>query len=181
MKWFFSRLVQRNTVFALGFGIPLVFFGSTTPATALVLGIAVLYIVPATQATYYLLELRIAKQFRIIMLLLVAALHESIFEIALHLVVPFPGSRLILFIRMVAVDAMILYPFQAAQRNGSFADRMKLAGSLVAGFLLTLALFTALRFGLNVGGFTLAMSTALGFFMLGYGKALYRFVTERTS
>lgn len=181
MNWFFSRLIQRNTVFALGLGVPLVFFGSTTVTSALVIGLAVLYVVPATYATLYFIEHRIPKPYRLSVLLLVAAVHESLFESVLLLVMPFPGSRLLLFVRMVAVDATILYPFQTLKRQDSIGERLLLVGSLVAGFLIALAFFTVVRYLLGTIGFTLAMSTTVGFFILGYGKAIYRFILERTS
>lgn len=180
MKAFVTQLVRRNSVVALGFGLPLFFYGSTSLQSAIVIAAGVLFVVPATHAVSYHLELWVGKQFRFVVMLIVAAMNVTIFETLLHLVLPIVSFRLTLFLRIIMVDCLVFSPFFTAPENELFRDRLESAFSLSAGFVVALAFFTALRLLLESTGWNIATSTAVGFLLLGYGKALYNVIIARS-
>ena len=174
MKWIFTRLIQRNSVFALGFGLPLFFFGSTSIQSALVIAVAVLFVVPATHAISYHVEPWFGKNQRFVILLMISAMHVTIFETILQLFIPIVSFRLSLFIRVVMVDSLVFWPFFVAPRNELFRDRMETALSLSSGFVLALGVFTLVRHLIGAAGSNIAMGTAAGFLLLGYAQAGYQ-------
>ncbi len=176
---FVGHLVDRNAVLVLGFGLPLLIFGSTTLQRAAIIGGAVLVVLPVSHAVSFGVEQLLRKSLRKAALLVIAATVITVYEAILRTIVPEPGFRTLLFMRLLVADCMLVWPFLRSNREETFQHRIEHALGLSLGFTLVLALFAVLREAMVVAGWNLAASTAVAFFVVGYAKALQRWVGNR--
>ena len=170
MSGFRETIRNRNPVWAVPSALPLVLFGSRTLSAAVVVSLAVLFIVPLTHAISFWVERHLSRDWRIMPPIVIAAALTVVGEPFLTLLVPEVSVRLALLLRALCVTGIVLQPVLDPSPQESFQERMVTVAGLVVGFLVGFAPYAAARIALLAVGYRAADSLVSGFLLFVVGK-----------